>query len=400
MSPVFEVLLIAAVILGLYLTLVLFFSARYNTLLNKLLATFAFIFSVFYFTYYLVNKKWIGAVPFFAGSFTPLYYLTPAVCYLYVRCFVRDEYRLRKTDIIHFMPFFIHFVLMLPYLFSASSKKAVANALMQSSDNFIAYNTSIIPERFHVTARLVQTLIYLFMIWHLLLGKSFRDFVQKNKSVFPAAIRWIKLFSLFLTILTVTGLIVKLQLFITGAKAPLYQGNAASMFLVACTISLFMFTIVNPVILYGMPQLAPLAAPAQIQVEENEPKAGKTADAPFEKDMIAVYEERINDCMKNEKPYCHPDFNIAMLSKMLDIPQHHLAWIFKARLKKTFVAYRNELRVNYVKQCMQEGKDKQLTLEAIGQEAGFSSRSNFFTVFKNATGQSPMQYAEALRVNT
>lgn len=33
-----------------------------------------------------------------------------------------------------------------------------------------------------------------------------------------------------------------------------------------------------------------------------------------------------------------------------------------------------------------------MTIEAIGQQAGFASKSSFFTAFKEATGQTPQQY--------
>jgi AraC-like DNA-binding protein len=45
---------------------------------------------------------------------------------------------------------------------------------------------------------------------------------------------------------------------------------------------------------------------------------------------------------------------------------------------------------------IRDGKNKVLTLEAIGQLSGFSSRNTFFIAFKQAEGISPSEYAKRL----
>jgi AraC-like DNA-binding protein len=47
----------------------------------------------------------------------------------------------------------------------------------------------------------------------------------------------------------------------------------------------------------------------------------------------------------------------------------------------------------HAKNLIKEGKNAELTLEAIGLLSGFSSRNTFFTAFKKAEGISPGSYA-------
>jgi len=51
------------------------------------------------------------------------------------------------------------------------------------------------------------------------------------------------------------------------------------------------------------------------------------------------------------------------------------------------------LRVRHAKKLIKEGKTKELTLEAIGQLSGFSTRNTFFMAFKKVEGISPGAYS-------
>jgi AraC-like DNA-binding protein len=100
----------------------------------------------------------------------------------------------------------------------------------------------------------------------------------------------------------------------------------------------------------------------------------------------------LNEYVEVNQPYLEKDFSLARLSHALKVPEHHLGFIFRYVLRKPFVEYRNELRVAHVMRMMDDGAARELTLEAIGLEAGFRSRATFFAVFKKQTGRTPAQY--------
>ncbi|MEI6436852.1 MAG: helix-turn-helix domain-containing protein, partial [Bacteroidota bacterium] len=84
---------------------------------------------------------------------------------------------------------------------------------------------------------------------------------------------------------------------------------------------------------------------------------------------------------------------LAYLSKLIKIPAHHLAYYYREVKKQSFNDFRNVWRINHAKNLIKEGKANELTLEAIGQLSGFSSRNAFFTAFKKAEGTSPRAFA-------
>jgi AraC-like DNA-binding protein len=46
---------------------------------------------------------------------------------------------------------------------------------------------------------------------------------------------------------------------------------------------------------------------------------------------------------------------------------------------------------------LKRGTDSTLTIEAISEQSGFKTRSNFYTAFKEETGLTPTEYAEKIR---
>jgi YesN/AraC family two-component response regulator len=63
-----------------------------------------------------------------------------------------------------------------------------------------------------------------------------------------------------------------------------------------------------------------------------------------------------------------------------------------------FNEYINGLRVKYLLSQFEVNKDwERFTLEALGEQVGFSNRFSFLKAFKKETGDTPSAYLQALR---
>jgi AraC-like DNA-binding protein len=100
---------------------------------------------------------------------------------------------------------------------------------------------------------------------------------------------------------------------------------------------------------------------------------------------------KILNYFQKEKPYLNPDLNMTLLSEKLKIPKHHLTEVLNGKLGKNFFQFVNEYRIEAVKEELSNPKNP-YSIEAIGYECGFNSKSTFFSVFKNITGRTPMEY--------
>ena len=73
-----------------------------------------------YFTIYTYSPFWLAI---FFSNFSPLWFLVGPLLLFYYRGTLTDNSRLKKSDIIHFVPFIIQLVGTFPYLISPFSHK-------------------------------------------------------------------------------------------------------------------------------------------------------------------------------------------------------------------------------------------------------------------------------------
>lgn len=102
--------------------------------------------------------------------------------------------------------------------------------------------------------------------------------------------------------------------------------------------------------------------------------------------------KKLDQLMKNERPYTDPDLKISDLAKMIDSTAHALSFLFNQYLKTSYYDYINGYRVAEFKRIVKELDTSKYTLTALSQKCGFSSRASFFRHFKNITGITPAEF--------
>ncbi len=107
-----------------------------------------------------------------------------------------------------------------------------------------------------------------------------------------------------------------------------------------------------------------------------------------QKDII---KSKLLKYFKTERPYLNPDFNMSKLSEDLKTPKYQLTEVLNVDIGKNFFRFVNEYRVEEVKKQLLDEKNI-YSIEAIGYESGFRSKSSFFSVFKKITGRTPTEY--------
>ncbi len=90
------------------------------------------------------------------------------------------------------------------------------------------------------------------------------------------------------------------------------------------------------------------------------------------------------------------DFSLSKLALEINIHYHVLTVYFSKYLKVSFPEWKNRQRIEFVKSKLKDGAAEALTLESIGEMAGFNSRGAFIKVFKKYTGETPSEYLKKL----
>ena len=108
-------------------------------------------------------------------------------------------------------------------------------------------------------------------------------------------------------------------------------------------------------------------------------------------DVKKRIETKVMAYFENEKAYLNPELNMELLAQTLRIPKHQITEVLNTNIGKNFFQFVNTFRVDAVKKMLLDPKNK-FSIEAIGYECGFSSKSSFYTVFKSITGVTPVEF--------
>lgn len=109
-------------------------------------------------------------------------------------------------------------------------------------------------------------------------------------------------------------------------------------------------------------------------------------------DVVDQYFRVLMVYMEKEKPYLQEDCNIQIVSEQTGISVHHLSYILNQCFEKNFPDFINEFRIKEAKKLLTTNLHTKITLEAIGYDCGFGSKSCFNKAFRKYTNLTPSEY--------
>ena len=178
----------------------------------------------------------------------------------------------------------------------------------------------------------------------------------------------------------------------------------ASLVTIFFTEDIFYFTlsVINILLLYWVslrgifqqkviPVIAEKALKKNLSTESRNEKEIGSSTTILESEMNSVISGAKNYLIQTEV-YTKPDLTIRDVSTALDIHSRHLSSCINQCLKINFNAFINNFRIEKAKAMLKEKKFSHLSVEGIGLEVGFKSRSTFYAAFKRETGTTPSEY--------
>ena len=210
-------------------------------------------------------------------------------------------------------------------------------------------------------------------------------------------VNWVYLFSgicltIFIGMLIINVLILRN---LNRVWFILHQSNMI-LLLCCCLLLLSITFFINPELIFGLRQVD---RPQESQVQST--KEDKSDYHIVEKTKSKTVDDKLVQQVEafiNEKQIFRKNgLTLSELASQLDVPNHKLSDLFNNHYQLNFNTYINNLRIIYIKERLDSGVWKQLTLEAIALDAGFSSRNTFFVAFKKFTGKTPSNYLNDLK---
>ena len=360
----------------------------------RLLSAYLFIYSFYaiahYTTFYSTNPTLVAIC---WNNLSPIFTLGGPVLFFYVKSSLEDKIIWKWSDLIHLIPFIIICIGLLPYLLSPfENKLQAANLIIQDVNNIkkIPMN-SIFSNLFIYLSRPLMAIIYISASIRLLIRKNNSE---KNPSrQFQLITKWITVLLAISFLIIVIMAFLGSNLFKHDVRTMLDQYQdlhaiAGALFLML-PLSLLLF----PQILYGIPIIEKNTSEEMDASPNNAIK--KSTDVPAKNiDAFKELSEKIIAYFDQEKPYLKQNFSLTELATAMNAPQHHISYCFSDFINTSFTKLRAAKRVEYAKTLLQQGLANDFTIDKIAELSGFSSRSTFFSTFKEYTGMTPTDYME------
>jgi len=118
----------------------------------------------------------------------------------------------------------------------------------------------------------------------------------------------------------------------------------------------------------------------------NQKYSGKRIDST----EAAILSEKLENIMNAKSLYKNPNLSLQDVSQEMNISTHQLSQFLNNNLNKNFTSFVNEFRIKEA--CKIITSNDKLTLESVGYDVGFNSKSTFFSAFKKHTGTTPLNY--------
>jgi AraC-like DNA-binding protein/uncharacterized membrane protein YhaH (DUF805 family) len=352
---------------GVLLTLALLGLRDGKKSANRLLAGLILTSSIIIGGAVLVSSSYLFVFPHLTRLHHPFVFLAGPLLFLYIRELISPQSKFERKDFLHFIPFTLCLIYLLPYFLSSRAEKLQVLGTEYVQPSF--------GQWFYVRSALfiVQFLVYLVLITVTLArySRKIKDRALPSDRAVLFEVRFFVVASILLWI----GVLLRYAIDKTG-KTNLLVPLGAS------------------VIVYTLGYLK-MSRPIRPIVLDKLAPGKKYERSTLTVERAARYLDRLQLFMKDKKPYTDGELTIQKLAEQLSIPVNHLSQTINERLGQTFSDFVNSYRIEEAKKWLTDPAKKHYSVLAIGEEVGFNSKSSFNAVFKKQVNMTPSEFRNA-----
>lgn len=351
---------------GILLSLFLF-KKKENQTANRLLAITMLLFALDLILEIMAVTEDIKKIPALIGLMQALPYLYGPAIYLYVLFITHGKKRFNYKYLLNYLPFVLVQIYGLFFFYFEPTSYQIN----------LVYVESELP--WHLI--LVSFLIPIHGV--LYIGLAIREafkFNHKLKNNFSNIdkhnLSWVKFLVVGSVLLWVIAMIMTTLQLIYGTEI---RSEIVSYF----AISVFIYSIAYK----GLKQPEVAVAEKFDKVKgEMYKKSGLTEVSAnkYYKSLLLIMDEK--------KPYKNDSLTLSNLANMVGTSNHNLSEVINTKIDQNFYDFINSYRVEEVKKLIEKDKNSIYSILAHGFDAGFTSKSVFYSAFKKFTRKTPSQF--------
>ncbi|MDX1699167.1 MAG: helix-turn-helix domain-containing protein [Melioribacteraceae bacterium] len=337
-----------------------------NSFANKFLAVTMLIFAIDLLAGVSYLSGFVEKIPWIMGLNNSFPYLYGPLIYLYVIFLIHDREFFAKYDYLHFIPFLLIQVYGI-FFFYFEGKEYQLSMLDFDKPN---------PWHIELIGKLIPVSGIIYVLFTIISTVRFnRNIKNSFANVEKIDLSW-------LIYLVVGTAVVWLSVLLSYLLGFIYGDETQANLLIYITLSVFLYVFAFKS--YKQPEI--ITEPILNKEGRTYKKSGLSAGRA---DEIL---DKVVKLMNNDKPYLNTELNLSNLANHLSISTHNLSEVINTKLKQNFYDFVNSYRVEEVKRLIENDKDSVYSILSHGYEAGFTSKSAFYSSFKKNTGITPAQY--------
>lgn len=279
-------------------------------------------------------------------------FLIGPLLYFYIKSLLNQNYKIRKQDFFHLIPFLMVEFYVILKIFTIT--------------DFIIWYSPL--EIYTCIAILLQNFFYIIFSIHAIKSPkaSLHLFFFRNQTEKLSWLRFVLSGYILLWIINLQSYILLQLLHIVN-----WCGYSASLYFVV----LFLFFNALAYLSWKSPTIF-----------INGKKYQKSG---LDKSNKATFQRRLLYLMKKNKPYLDPLLNSKKLADMISIPVPYLSQVLNESFQSNYNDFINQYRIEESKQLL---KTSNKNILEIAYAVGFNSKATFNSAFKKFTGQTPKQF--------
>ncbi len=354
-------------VIGVAQAIVLFFilwKKKENKLANKLLAITMLVFALDLSGGVFFLSGYLKYIPWFLGLNSAFPYLYGPLIYLYLVFLIRKQEKFVWYDLLHFLPFFLIQVYGLLFFYFEGAQYQLS---------LLDFN---IEQPWHIQligkGIPISGIIYLgFTVYE---ASNFNKKIKNSFSnIEGVEVSWL----LYLIFGTAA---IWLVVLLSYALNIVYGDSIQANLLIYVSLSIFLYTFA--IKSYKQPQLT------ANEIDDNSSyKKSGLSESKAEEIL-----EKVIGHMKTNRPFLDPKLSLSQLAESIDISSHNLSEVINTKLNQNFYDFINYYRVEEVKKLIEADKNSTYSILAHGYDAGFTSKSAYYSAFKKFTRITPAKY--------
>jgi AraC-like DNA-binding protein len=319
----------------------------------------------------------------------PAFLITPAF-YLFTRFIFFRKRQLQKRDWIILLPVIFYLIDYIPYFVqTAEVKSEIIRTGQLENKHFVFAEGWLAPSWFHFYSRQIWGITYLVLSIHILWKKRaiYHNGLTNNNR---------KIFGMVAFLASMCALAFLPGFLTLAGKGPWYTVSIQGITVSVTLVSLALFLIFNPDYLYGFFWEKELNL---IPISEEQNLESKLIHKPEENEIDSELCKKLEAFFNESKAYLRMGYSINDLSSDVNIPVYKISRAINSCFNSNFNQWINQYRLVEFETLVSQGLSKQLTLDALYEQCGFSNRTTFNAAFKKAKGITPSAYLKSFPVD-